>query len=281
MLVIIGFVIVIGAVMGGYIFAGGVPLMVWQPPEYIIIAGAGLGSFIASSTGYSLKLSFAGLKEAVLGKSIGKNNYLEILALLHALFTKMYREGIVSIEKDIENPDASSLFQGYPTVSKDKAVGMFIGDTLRVLLSAGNPAELDKLMASDIQVMHEVNMIAPHEVNRTAESLPGMGIVAAVLGVTLAMAKINAPPEELGHAVAAALVGTFIGILLCYGFTGPLAAKMENVAREKKFYYTVIREAVGAAVRGSAPIIALEYGRRAIPIAFRPTFLEMEEKLRS
>ena len=107
-----------------------------------------------------------------------------------------------------------------------------------------------------------------------------MGIVAAVLGVTLAMAKINAPPEELGHAVAAALVGTFIGILLCYGFAGPLAAKMENMAREKKFYYNVIREAVGAAVRGSAPIIALEYGRRAIPYSFRPTFLEMEEKLR-
>lgn len=280
MLVIVGFIVVMCAVMGGYISAGGVPTMVWQPPEYVIIAGAGLGSFVASSTSFSLKLSIKGLKESVLGKPIGKNHYLEILALLHALFSKMYREGIVSIEKDIENPDASSLFQGYATVAKDKTVGLFIGDTLRVLLSAGNPAELDKLMASDVQIMNDENMIAPHEVNRTAESLPGMGIVAAVLGVTLAMSKINAPPEELGHAVAAALVGTFIGILLCYGFAGPLAAKMENMAREKKFYYNVIREAVGAAVRGSAPIIALEYGRRAIPYSFRPTFLEMEEKLR-
>ncbi len=280
MLVIIGFIVVLAAVMGGYLAAGGVPLMVWQPPEYVIIAGAAFGSFVASSTSFSLKLAIKGLKESVLGKPISKTHYLEILSLLHSLFTKMYREGIVSIEKDIENPESSSLFQGYSTVAKDKTIGLFIGDTLRVLLSAGNPAELDKLMASDIQVMTDENMIAPHEVGRTAESLPGMGIVAAVLGVTLAMAKINAPPEELGHAVAAALVGTFIGILLCYGFAGPLAAKMENMAREKKFYYNVIREAVGAAVRGSAPIIALEYGRRAIPYSFRPTFLEMEEKLR-
>ena len=281
MLVPIGFIIVIGAVMGGYIIAGGVPLMVWQPPEFIIIAGAALGSFFASSTSFSLKLAVKGLKDSLLGKPIGKNHYLEILALLHALFNKMYREGIVSIEKDIENPSSSSLFQGYPTIAKDKTVGLFIGDTLRVLLSAGNPAELDKLMASDVQVMNTEDSIAPHEISRTAESLPGMGIVAAVLGVTLAMSKINAPPEELGHAVAAALVGTFIGILLCYGFVGPLAAKMDNMARERKLYFNVIREAVGAAVRGSAPIIALEYGRRAIPYSFRPTFLEMEEKLRS
>lgn len=280
MLVIIGFIVVIGAVMGGYVSAGGVPTMVWQPPEFLIIAGAALGSFVASSTSFSLKLAIKGLKATILGRSIGKTHYLEILALLHSLFNKMYREGIVSIEKDIENPESSSLFQGYATIAKDKTVGLFVGDTLRVLLSAGNPAELDKLMASDVQVMNSEDMVAPHELSRTAESLPGMGIVAAVLGVTLAMAKINAPPEELGHAVAAALVGTFIGILLCYGFVGPLAAKMENMARERKLYFNVIREAVGAAVRGSAPIIALEYGRRAIPYSFRPTFLEMEEKLR-
>ena len=280
MLVIIGFIVVIAAVMGGYLLAGGVPLMIWQPPEYIIIIGAAFGSFVASSTSFSLKLAIKGLKDSVLAKPIGKAHYLEILALLYALFNKMYREGIVSIEKDIENPEASSLFQGYPAIAKDKTIGLFIGDTLRVLLSAGNPAELDKLMASDVQVMSDEAMVAPHEVGRTAESLPGMGVVAAVLGVTLAMAKINAPPEELGHAVAAALVGTFIGILMCYGFAGPLAAKMENMARERKFFFNVIREAVGAAVRGSAPIIALEYGRRAIPYAFRPTFLEMEEKLR-
>lgn len=280
MLVIIGFVIVIAAISGGYIMEGGVLLMIWQPAEYVIILGSSIGAFCAASTGYSLKLSLNGIKKALLGKPITKNTYLEVLAVMHALFNKMYREGIVSIEKDIENPEASGIFQSHPLVAKDKTIGLFIGDTMRVLLSAGNPAELDKLMANDITVMHSEDSIPVHEIARAADSLPGMGIVAAVLGVTLAMSKINAPPEELGHAVAAALVGTFIGILFCYCFVGPISAKLENMARERKFFFTVVREAVGAAVRGSAPIIALEYGRRAIPYAFRPTFLEMEEKLR-
>lgn len=149
----------------------------------------------------------------------------------------MYREGIVSIEKDIENPESSSLFQGYATIAKDKTIGLFIGDTLRVLLSAGNPAELDKLMASDVQVMCDEAMVAPHEVGRTAESLPGMGIVAAVLGVTLAMAKINAPPEELGRCCSC--VGWYIYwyfdvLRLCR----PFGWQMENMASERKFSST-------------------------------------------
>ncbi len=280
MLVIIGFIIVIGAIAGGYTMEGGVIFMVWQPAEYIIILGAAVGALCAASTAWSIKLTLKGVKTAILGKPITKNNYLEVLALMNTLFTKMYREGVVSIEKDIENPESSSLFQGYPTVAKDKTIGLFIGDTMRVLLSSGNPAELEKMMANDIKIMQEESLIPSHELERTADSLPGMGIVAAVLGVTLAMSKINAPPEALGHAVAAALVGTFIGILFCYCFVGPLSAKLQNLARERKFLFEVIKEAVGAAVKGSAPIIALEYGRRLIPYTFRPTFLEMEESLK-
>ena len=180
-----------------------------------------------------------------------------------------------------EVTEQGGIFQKYASVSKNKKLCFFIGDTLRVLLTSGGAAaELDKLMSVDIQVIHEVENMTPHNISHMAESMPGMGIVAAVLGVVLTMGKINAPPEELGHAIGAALVGTFLGILLCYGVFGPMAAKLQNLAHEEIFLYRVIREAVAASARGSPPIMALEFGRRAIPPDFRPTFLEMEEKLR-
>ena len=259
----------------------GDPMILIQPAEIVIIAGAGISAFIASNSAYTMKLVIRNIKSIFLGAGPGKKEYLELLGLLYELFSKMYRDGIISIEKDIEHPDQSAIFQKYGSVAKNKKICFFIGDTLRVLLTSGGAAaELDKLMAVDIQVTHDVENMTPHNISRMAESMPGMGIVAAVLGVVLTMGKINAPPEELGHAIGAALVGTFLGILLCYGVFGPMAAKLGNLAHEQIFLYRVIREAVAASARGSPPIMALEFGRRAIPADFRPTFLEMEEKLR-
>jgi len=192
----------------------------------------------------------------------------------------MQREGIISVEKDIEQPDSSALFQRYPIMGKDKAACFFIGDTLRVYLTTGNAGELDKLMGVDMGSMHEEEVLPAHNVSRMAESMPGLGIVAAVLGVVITMGHIDAPPAELGHHIGAALIGTFLGVLLCYGFIGPMAAKMENLADERNLFFRAIREALAAAVRGSSPIVALEYGRRAIPLSFRPSFLEMEQKLK-
>ncbi len=282
MVVIVGLLIVFACVGGGYVMEGGKFSLLAHsaPAELLIILGAGVGSFIASGTGYSLKLSGKGLIHIITGHTPGKAEYMELMAVLFALFSKMHREGVISIEKDIEHPDQSPMFQRYPKIAKDKDACFFIGDTLRIYLTTGNAGELDKLMAVDMEAMHEEEMIPAHAVSHMAESLPGMGIVAAVLGVVLTMAKINEPPEVLGASIGAALVGTFMGILLCYGIVGPMGARMAAIATERELFFRAIREAVAAAVRGSSPMVALEYGRRAIPLAFRPTFHEMEQKLK-
>lgn len=280
MLVLIGLVIVFGSIATGFIMSGGQLGLLVHPSELIIIAGAAFGAFVASGTGYTLKLAGKAMGHVFAGHSPGKAEYLELLAVLFSLFSKMHREGVISIEKDIEHPDQSPMFQRYPKIAKDKHACFFIGDTLRIYLTTGNAGELDKLMGVDMESMHEEEMLPAHGVERMAESLPGMGIVAAVLGVVLTMGKINEPPEVLGHSIGAALVGTFVGILLCYGVVGPMAAKMHTLATEREFFFRAIREAVAAAVRGSSPMVALEYGRRAIPLTFRPTFHEMEQKLK-
>ena len=279
MFVIIGFLIVLGSILGGYAIVQGNFAILLQPAELLIIFGAGFGAFIASNSAFSLKLAAKGMGH-MFGNGPSKNQYLEMLALLYGLFAKMQREGIISVEKDIEQPDSSPLFQRFPIMAKDKAACFFIGDTLRVYLTTGNAGELDKLMGVDMSSMHDEEILPAHSIGHMAESMPGMGIVAAVLGVVIAMSHIDAPPAELGHHVGAALIGTFLGILLCYGFIGPIGAKLETLAHERHLFFRAIREALAAAVRGSSPIVALEYGRRAIPLAFRPSFLEMEQKLK-
>ncbi len=279
MFVIVGFIIVIGSVLGGYAMVNGPFAVLLQPAELLIIFGAGFGAFIASNSAFTLKLATKGLGH-MFGNGPSKNQYLEMLALLYGLFAKMQREGIISVEKDIEQPDSSPLFQRFPTMAKDKAACFFIGDTLRVYLTTGNAGELDKLMGVDMSAMHDEEILPAHSIGHMAESMPGMGIVAAVLGVVITMGSINEPPEVLGHHIGAALIGTFLGILLCYGFIGPIGAKLETLAHERHLFFRAIREALAAAVRGSSPIVALEYGRRAIPLTFRPTFLEMEQKLK-
>lgn len=281
MLIIIGYIIVFGSVLGGFMMSGGKVAMLIHIAEIIIIAGAGIGAFIAGCTAFTLKGSIKGVLHAFKGHAAGKGEYLELLSVLFGLFHKMHREGVISIEKDIEQPEASAMFQRFPKIAKDRDACRFIGDTLRVYLTTGNAGELEKMMNVDIKSMHEEESIPAHAFKRMAESLPGMGIVAAVLGVVLTMSKINEGPEVLGHSIGAALVGTFVGILLCYGVFGPIAGKMITLAEQRGLFFAVIREAVGAAVRGSSPIIAVEYGRRAIPLAFRPTFQEMEQACKS
>ncbi|MDL2291434.1 flagellar motor stator protein MotA [Desulfovibrio sp. OttesenSCG-928-F20] len=280
MFVIIGFIIVIGSVLGGYSMHSSNFAVLVQPNELLIIFGAGVGAFIASNSVFTLRLALKGLAHAF-ANGPSKAQYLDMLALLYGLFAKMQREGIISIEKDIEQPDSSALFQRYPTMAKDKPACFFIGDTLRIYLTTGNAGELDKLMGVDMSSMHDEEMLPAHSISHMADSLPGLGIVAAVLGIVITMGHINDGAEVLGASVAAALVGTFLGILLCYGFVAPLGAKMETLAHERHLFFQAIREALAAAVRGSSPIVALEYGRRAIPLSFRPTFLEMEQKLKS
>lgn len=281
MYILIGLLIVVGSVCTGYTMAKGDFSILFQPAEYIIILGAGLGAFFGSQTKYTFGLILKSFGNVFGDPGSSKAKYLETLALLYALFSKMHREGVISIESDVEKPESSPIFSKYPSISKKKKTVTFIGDTLRVYLTTGDPADIDSLMNVDMATMHEEEMLPAHAIGHMAESMPGMGIVAAVLGVVLTMSKINEPPEVLGHYIAAALVGTFVGILFCYGIFGPMGAKLENFAHEEHFYYNAIKEAVAAAIRGSTPLIAVEYGRRAIPGPFRPTFAEMEEKLKN
>ena len=281
MMIIIGYIIVIGSVLGGFLLSGGHLGVLIQPGEYIIILGAVMGSFFASQTKYSFGLILKSIKHIFGDPSMSKNRYLETLALLYALFVKMQREGVISIEADIERPESSGIFGKYPALAKNHTLVSFVADTLRVYLTTGSADDIDSLMKEDMDSMHEEELIPAHAIGHMAESLPGMGIVAAVLGVVLTMGQINEPPEVLGHHIGAALIGTFIGILFCYGFFGPMGAKLEIAAVETHLYYNAVKEAVSAAIRGSTPIIAVEYGRRSIPHAFRPTFSEMEERLKS
>lgn len=281
MYIVVGLLIVIASVAAGYHMAKGDFAILWQPAEYVIILGAGFGAFIASQTKYTMSLVIKCLKHIIGDPGSSKEKYLDTLALLYGLFSKMHREGVISIEGDVERPESSAIFGKYPSIANNHTTISFIGDTLRVYLTTGDPADIDSLMKVDMATMHEEELMPAHAITHMAEAMPGMGIVAAVLGVVLTMSKINEPPEVLGHYIAAALVGTFVGILFCYGFFGPMGAKLENYANEEHLYYNAIKESVAAAIRGSTPLIAVEYGRRAIPQPFRPTFLEMEEKLKS
>jgi len=281
MYILIGLGIVLGSIGIGYLMEGGDFRMLLQVPEYIIILGCGLGAFFASQTKYTWKLIVGSIKHIFSDPGSSKAKYLETLALMYALFSKMHREGVISIEGDVERPESSAIFSKFPTISSNMRTVNFIGDTLRVYLTTGDPADIDSLMTVDMATMHEEELLPAQNFTHMADSLPGMGIVAAVLGVVLTMSMINEPPEVLGHHIGAALVGTFIGILFCYGIFGPMGAKLENHAHEEHFYYNAIKEAVAAAIRGCTPLIAVEYGRRAIPIPFRPAFAEMEERLKN
>lgn len=280
MLTLVGFVIVLGAILVGYIGSGGDVALLLQPYEFIIIFGAASGAFVASCTSYAFRLSLKQLPQAFFPKAPSKITYLQTLALMHALFTKMHRDGIISIEKDIEDPKTSSIFNNFPLIAKDFQACSFISDTLRTFLTTGKADELGTLMDTDMKSIHGELGVAPHNLGRMAESLPGMGIVAAVLGVVLTMSMISEPPEVLGHHIGAALLGTFLGILLCYGIFGPLGAKLENLEAERNIYFNCIRQAVMAALKGLSPMVALEYGRRSIPFMYRPSFQEMEGTLK-
>ena len=249
MYLLIGLLIVGASVVTGYTMSHGQWGVLFQPAEFIIILGCGLGAFFGSQTKYTFSLIVKSLKNLFADPGSSKSRYLETLALLYALFSKMHREGVISIEGDVEKPESSAIFSKYPNISKNTKLVSFIGDTLRVYLTTGDPADIDSLMDVDMETMREEGMLPAHSVSHMAESMPGMGIVACVL--------------------------------CCYGLFGPMGAKLENFVSEEHFYFNAIKEAVAAAIRGSTPLIAVEYGRRAIPYPYRPTFPEMEEKLRS
>jgi chemotaxis protein MotA len=280
MFVIIGSVVVLGGVIGGYVLHHGNLSILFQPTELLIIGGAALGSFIISSPMKVLTQVIKGTMRVFTAKGHSKNDFLEILGALNVIFTKMRKEGLIAIEGDIENPAESELFTKYPGVLKNHHALSFICDNLKVIISANvTPFELENIMELEMETHHHQAMIPAHSVTKIADALPALGIVAAVLGVVITMGKIAEPPEVLGNSIGAALVGTFLGVMMSYGFVGPVGTLLEHIAEEDMISFQVIKVALVAFVGGAAPQIAVEYARRVIPAGDKPTFTELEEAL--
>jgi chemotaxis protein MotA len=281
MLTIVGIVVVLGAVLGGYSMEEGNFNVLFQPAEVVIIFGAAIGGLIISSPPKVLSNVLKNLGRIVSARSYSKKDYLEILSLLYNIFNKMRKEGLIAIENDIEKPEESPIFQKYKSVLSNHHALHFICDNLKVIISANiSPFDLENIMDIESETHHNEAMIPSGAITTVADALPGLGIVAAVLGVVLTMGKISEPPEVLGHSIGAALVGTFLGVLMCYGFVGPMGKNLEYTANEDMVLFNVIKTAIVSFVGGAAPQIAVEFGRRAIPGAAKPTFNELEESLR-
>lgn len=282
MFAIIGMCIVTVAIIGGYLLEHGNLSVLFQPAELVIIGGAAIGAFVVASPMKVIKATFAATVKVMTYKPRVKENYIELLMMLNGIFYKIRQQGLVSIESDVDGPEESVLFQQYPGVLKNHHAMDFITDTLRMVMTTTiAPHELEALIDSELEA-HEEEMLLPSQsLNFISDSLPGLGIVAAVLGVVITMGKINEPPAVLGHSVGAALVGTFLGILLCYGYVGPIAKNMAHIVAEDMQYLNVLKVAMLSFIGGgAAPKVALEFGRRVIPADIKPSFLELEEALR-
>jgi chemotaxis protein MotA len=282
MIVVIGFIVVTGAIAGGYLMEHGNLYVLLQPAEVLIIFGAAFGAFLIASPMRVIKSTAGSVLTIFNNKPYLKADYLEILMLLSEIFYKIRKQGLVSIEGDVDAPDESTIFKNYPKILKNHHAITFITDTLRMVITTTiEPHELESLMETELEEHHEDALIPSKSMATTADALPGLGIVAAVLGVVLTMGKIGEPPEVLGHSIGAALVGTFLGVLMCYGFVGPVSKNLEFIAQEELQYLNVLKIALKSFVsNNAAPMVAIEFGRRVIPAKQRPSFIEVEEAVR-
>lgn len=277
MLVILGYIIVALSVFGGFALAGGHLHSLWQPVEVLMIAGAGFGAFMVGNTGPALKATLKALPKVFKGAKYTKDSYMELMALLYELLGKIRKEGLMSIEGDVETPEESPLFAKYPKILHDHHVIEFITDYLRIMVSGNlNAMELENLMEVEIETHHHEEMVPSHVIAKLGDALPAFGIVAAVMGVVHTMGSVGIPPAELGILIGAALVGTFLGILLAYGFIGPLANLLEQKAEESSKMFQTIKVTLLANLNGYAPAMAVEFGRKVLLSTERPAFAELE-----
>lgn len=273
MFAILGVLIVFGAVIGGYLLEHGNLMVLFQPAELVIIGGAAFGTVFIANPPAVLRKMLGGVLGVLKGSHYGKPLYLESLKLMYTTMQKARKGGLSSLEADVEEPSKSEIFSKF----KDHHVREFVCDTLRMAITGGpTPHDIDSMMELDMEVHHHYAHEPAHALTTVADSLPGLGIVAAVLGVVITMGALGGPPEEIGHKVAAALVGTFLGILLCYGLLGPIASNMARTAEDEGRYYHVLRVAITSFLKGNSPLVAIEFARRAVPGDVRPTFQELE-----
>lgn len=281
MLIIIGFVIVIASVLGGYILSHGQLLALWQPFEVLIILGAALGSFVVANPWHVIWGSIKTIPLLFLGNPFNKAFYFDFLCVLERLFNKAKKEGSMAIEDDIENPEESEIFSRYPAVLKEKPLVVFVCDTLRIV-TTGNmePHDLEALMDEEIDTRLNSLEEPSEAIGTVADALPGFGIVAAVLGIVITMGMLGGGQEAIGKHVAAALVGTFLGILLAYGFVGPLSKKLAHMANEEIRAFYCAKASIMGYMIGLPPSIAIEFGRKTLPDHERPSFQELEDAIR-
>ncbi len=281
MLVIIGYVVVLGAVFGGFVMAGGHVASLFQPVELIMIGGSALGAFFVANSPKTIKATLKALPSLFKGSKFSKALYIALLSMLYEILGKVRKEGLMSIEGDIENPESSPIFSKYPTVTADHHMMDFITDYLRMMVGGNlNAFEIENLMDIEIETHHHEAHVPAHVMSKTADSVPAFGIVVAVMGVVNVMGSVGEPPAVLGKMIGGALVGTFLGILVSYGFVAPIAGQLEQKAEEGGKIYQCIKAVLLASMNGYAPQVAVEFGRKVLYSTDRPTFMELEEDLK-
>jgi chemotaxis protein MotA len=280
MFAIIGIIVVIGCVVAGYLMEHGNLKVLIQPAELVTIGGAAIGTVLIANPLHILKQIAAGIAAVFSGSPFTKQAYLDSLKTLYELLNKARKDGLMALEGDVEEPDKSPILSKAPKVLKNHHARDFVCDSLRMAITGVDAFDLDQMLDLDLEVHHHQAGLPTAALSSMADSLPGLGIVAAVLGVVITMGALGGPPEEIGKKVAAALVGTFLGILLCYGFVGPLAANMVKISDDEHAYLYVLRVLMVSFLKGSAPIMAVEVARRAVPGHVRPSFKELEAACR-
>ena len=281
MLVIVGYIIVCACVFGGFALAGGHLASLWQPIELLMIGGAAFGAFFVGNNGKSIKATMKAFPTVFKGSKFTKDMYMELMALQFDVLSKVRKEGLMSIEGDIEAPESSPLFSKYPAVLADHHIIEFMTDYLRLMVSGNMDAmQIENLMDNEIETHHHEGAIPAHVIAKIGDGLPAFGIVAAVMGVVHTMESVGLPPAELGILIAKALVGTFLGILLAYAFVSPLASVLEQKLEESTKMFQCVKVTLLASLNGYAPALAVEFGRKVLYSTERPTFAELEEHIK-
>ena len=281
MLVIIGYIIVCASVFGGFAMAGGHLAALFQPLELLMIGGAALGAFLVGNNNKAIKATIAALPSLFKGSRYTKDLYMELMSLLFEVLSKVRKEGLMSIEGDIDKPEESPLFSKYPAVLADHHIIEFMTDYLRLMVSGNMDAfQIENLMDNEIETHHHEGAVPAHVIAKVGDGLPAFGIVAAVMGVVHTMESVGIPPAELGMLIAHALVGTFLGILLAYGFVGPLASLLEQKLEESSKMFQCVKVTLLASLNGYAPALAVEFGRKVLFSTERPTFNELEDHIK-
>ncbi|MBA3581288.1 MAG: flagellar motor stator protein MotA [Gammaproteobacteria bacterium] len=282
MKLIIGIIVVLGSVAGGFVLSHGHLAALWQPYELLVIGGAGVGALIIANPAKIMKAVLRDFLRSLKATPYNKKMYMNMLALMYDIFVKARKDGLITFDADVENPHESALFTRYPAILKNHHVLDFVTDYLRMMVSGNlNAMQLEDLMSIELDSHHEESHYPDTAVTQLADGLPAFGIVAAVLGIIITMGALGGKTEEIGAHVAAALVGTLLGVLLAYGFVAPIAASMSHIANDESLFFKSIKTCLVAFLNGYAPPVAVEFGRKAIPSTERPSFKELEEYLKS